>query len=180
MNAAPIKDWSTSQDIYWEYNCLQSFLLKRFFMKRKLITVSYQHVFSLSCLKQSELCVFPFEAGWINDMTQMYANLFVYQGCHEILATRFHCKIPWPVYRHDFSRNNKKNIQLDAEGSPPTFITYTYMQMELLHTKGHTSNPSNKCPKRGLMTTGGQIPIEKHYRSFMIFPWQPCVSCRDC
>ncbi len=38
--------------------------------------------------------------------------------------------------------------------------------MELLHTKGHTSNPWNKCPKRGLLTTGGQIPIEKHYHSF--------------
>ncbi len=25
--------------------------------------------------------------------------------------------------------------------------------------------PLNKCPKRGLMTTGGHIPIEKHYRS---------------
>ncbi len=33
------------------------------------------------------------------------------------------------------------------------------------HTKGHTSNPWNKCPRRGLMTTGGQIPIEKHYHS---------------
>ncbi len=30
-----------------------------------------------------------------------------------------------------------------------------------------TSNPWNKCPKRGLLTTGGQIPIEKHYRSFI-------------
>ncbi len=30
----------------------------------------------------------------------------------------------------------------------------------------HTSNPWNKCPKRGLMTTGGQIPIQKCYRSF--------------
>ncbi len=29
----------------------------------------------------------------------------------------------------------------------------------------HTSNPWNKCPKRGLLTTGGQIPIEKHYHS---------------
>ena len=33
----------------------------------------------------------------------------------------------------------------------------------------HTSNPWNKCPKRDLMTTGGQIPIEKHYRSFSVF-----------
>ncbi len=33
------------------------------------------------------------------------------------------------------------------------------------HTKGHTSNSWNKCPKRGLMTTDGQSPIEKHYRS---------------
>ncbi len=32
-----------------------------------------------------------------------------------------------------------------------------------------TSNPWNKCPKRGLMTTGGQIPIEKHYHSFTHF-----------
>ena len=39
--------------------------------------------------------------------------------------------------------------------------------MELPHTKGHTSNPWNRCPKRGLMTTGGQIPIEKHHRSFI-------------
>ncbi len=38
--------------------------------------------------------------------------------------------------------------------------------MELPHTKGHTSNPWNRCPKRGLLTTGGQIPIEKHYHSF--------------
>ncbi len=29
-------------------------------------------------------------------------------------------------------------------------------------------NPWNKCPKSGLMTTGGQIPIEKHYRSFVM------------
>ncbi len=34
------------------------------------------------------------------------------------------------------------------------------------HTKGHTSNPWNKCSMRGLLTTGGQIPIKKHYRSF--------------
>ncbi len=38
--------------------------------------------------------------------------------------------------------------------------------MELPHTKGHTCNPWNKCPKRGLLTTGGQIPIKKHYHSF--------------
>ncbi len=44
---------------------------------------------------------------------------------------------------------------------------YKCDDMELLHTKGHTSNPWNKCPKRGLLTTGGQIPIEKHYHSFI-------------
>ncbi len=26
----------------------------------------------------------------------------------------------------------------------------------------------HKCPKRGLMTTGGQIPIEKHYHSLRV------------
>ncbi len=36
--------------------------------------------------------------------------------------------------------------------------------MELLHTKGHTSNPWK------ITTTGEQIPIEIHYRSFK-FPW---------
>ncbi len=34
--------------------------------------------------------------------------------------------------------------------------------------KGHTSNPWNKCTKRGLMTTDGRIPIEKHYCSFQV------------
>ena len=43
-------------------------------------------------------------------------------------------------------------------------IEYAH-SMESPHTKGHASNPWNKCPKRGLMTTDGQIPIEKHYRS---------------
>ena len=42
--------------------------------------------------------------------------------------------------------------------------SYITCQWSLPHTKGHTSNPY-KCPKRGLLTTGGQIPIEKHYRS---------------
>ncbi len=37
--------------------------------------------------------------------------------------------------------------------------------MALIDTRGHTSNPWNKCPRRGLMTTGVQIPIQKHYRS---------------
>ncbi len=37
-------------------------------------------------------------------------------------------------------------------------------------------NPWNKCHKRGLMTTGGQIPIEKHYRSFSKFSWENCRS----
>ena len=46
-------------------------------------------------------------------------------------------------------------------------ITYIHDDMELPHTKGHTSNPWNKCPKRGLMTIGGQILIENHYRSFI-------------
>ncbi len=46
-------------------------------------------------------------------------------------------------------------------------ITYLH-DMELPHTKGHTSNPWNKCPKRGLMTTGRQIHIEQHYRSFTL------------
>ena len=36
----------------------------------------------------------------------------------------------------------------------------------LIH-KGHTSNQWNKCPKRGITTTGGQIPVEKHYRSLI-------------
>ncbi len=47
--------------------------------------------------------------------------------------------------------------------------TTSYMSviMELYHTKGHTNNPLNKCPKRGLMTTCGQIPIEKHYHSLV-------------
>ncbi len=40
--------------------------------------------------------------------------------------------------------------------------------MELPHTMGHTGNPWNNCPNRGLLTTGGQIPIEKHYRSLKI------------
>ncbi len=31
-----------------------------------------------------------------------------------------------------------------------------------------TSNPWNKCPKRGLMTTGGQIPFGKDYRSLAV------------
>ena len=31
-----------------------------------------------------------------------------------------------------------------------------------------TSNQWNKCPKRGIMTTGGQIPIEQHFRSFLL------------
>ncbi len=34
-----------------------------------------------------------------------------------------------------------------------------------IYTKGHTSNPWNKCPKRGLLTMDGQILIEKHYHS---------------
>ncbi len=38
--------------------------------------------------------------------------------------------------------------------------------MELLHTKGHPSNPWKKCPSIGFTTTGEQIPIEIHYHSF--------------
>ncbi len=41
-----------------------------------------------------------------------------------------------------------------------------FHSMWLPHTKGHTSNPWNKCPRRVLMTTGVQIPIEKHYHYF--------------
>ncbi len=41
-------------------------------------------------------------------------------------------------------------------------------------TKGHSSNPWNKCPKRGLVTMGGQIPIEKNYRSLLYLT--SCVS----
>ncbi len=37
--------------------------------------------------------------------------------------------------------------------------------IELHHTKCHNIHPRNKCPKRFLLTTGGQIPIEKHYHS---------------
>ncbi len=39
--------------------------------------------------------------------------------------------------------------------------------MELPYIKDHTSNPWNKCPKRGLISTGGQIPIEKNYHSLV-------------
>ncbi len=46
---------------------------------------------------------------------------------------------------------------------------YICEDMELPHTKGHTSNPWINCPKRGFLTTGGQIPIQKHYRSLYIF-----------
>ncbi len=35
----------------------------------------------------------------------------------------------------------------------------------ILHVSD-TSNPWKNCPKRGLRTTGGQIPIKKHCRSF--------------
>ncbi len=40
-------------------------------------------------------------------------------------------------------------------------------------------NPWNKCSKIGLMTTGGQIPIEKHYRSLLTVCLfiLPSVSC---
>ncbi len=41
--------------------------------------------------------------------------------------------------------------------------TASYMSViTYLHTKGHTSTPWNKCPRRGPLTMGGQIPIEKH------------------
>ncbi len=48
--------------------------------------------------------------------------------------------------------------------------TYLHIcdDMDFPHTKGHTSNPRHKCPKRGFMITGGQIPIEKRYRSLSV------------
>ncbi len=53
-------------------------------------------------------------------------------------------------------------------------ILHVSDNMELPHTTGHTSNPWNKCPKRGLLTMGGQIPIEKHYHSFK----RPIMTCQ--
>ncbi len=55
----------------------------------------------------------------------------------------------------------QKDIWMSAQSLlEPLLDMPTASYMELPHT-----NPWNKCPKRGLMTTGGQIPIEKHYRS---------------
>ena len=54
----------------------------------------------------------------------------------------------------------------------------TYLNM-LPYTKGHTIDPWNKCPKRGLWAMDGQIPIKKHYRSclpLMLVQWLP-KSC---
>ncbi len=38
-------------------------------------------------------------------------------------------------------------------GAPIEYAYSILDDMELPHTKGHTSNPWNKCPTRGLMTT---------------------------
>ena len=42
-----------------------------------------------------------------------------------------------------------------------------YVGMELPHTKGHTSNPLNKRPKRDLITTDGQIPY--YWKALSLF-----------
>ncbi len=48
--------------------------------------------------------------------------------------------------------------------SEPLLNMHTTFYMSVI-TYLDTSNPWSKCPKRGLTTTGGQIPIEKHYHS---------------
>ncbi len=63
---------------------------------------------------------------------------------------------------------NFKDTWKSNNGFPMGICPYFRLQYRnpyWICTKGHTSNPWNKCPKRGLMTMGGQIPIEKHYRS---------------
>ena len=67
------------------------------------------------------------------------------------------------------------NILHVSDQVPPQTHIIICDDMELPHTKGHTSNPWNKCPKRGLMTKDGQILIEKHYRSFQA--WLKKVDC---
>ncbi len=83
---------------------------------------------------------------------------------------------------YTFFRVDQKNIRSEFSLMlSPTILSYLGQwstmimmmnicdDMELPHTKGRTNNPWNKCSKRGLLTTGGQIPIEKHYRS--LFWW---------
>ena len=47
------------------------------------------------------------------------------------------------------------------------------------HPTCQTSNPWNKCPKRGLLTTGGQNPIEKHYHSLWMIDHALTPSLSD-
>ena len=57
--------------------------------------------------------------------------------------------------------------------------TASYMSViSNLNTKGHNSIPINNCPKskRGPMTMGGQIPIEKHCRSLWLWNVRFMVS----
>ncbi len=60
---------------------------------------------------------------------------------------------------------NEEKVIMDLPGSLPSSYWSPYWICTQYPTKGHTSNPWNKCPKRGRLTTGGQIPIEKHYHS---------------
>ena len=61
----------------------------------------------------------------------------------------------------------------------PLLNMHTASYMSVI-TKGHASN---QCPKRGLLTTGGQFPIEKHYCSLRIivsFTYQCFVLSLHC
>ncbi len=77
--------------------------------------------------------------------------------CYHHYANDMHPSHWWTVslfYQFSYTLNSHKKYGKNQ-------LTYTQHPTEI-----HTSNPWNKCPKRCILTTGGQIPIEKHYWSF--------------
>ncbi len=69
----------------------------------------------------------------------------------------------WPPWKRGAMTYYSRT--LDVRRAWPSFALYYINTHNILHVSVTYLHPWNKCPKRGLMTTGGQIPIEKHYRS---------------
>ena len=71
-------------------------------------------------------------------------------------------------------------VYLPGAYRSPYWICTQHPTCQWSCTKGHTSNPWNKCPERCLMTTDGPIPIEMHYCSFKTLSYFSCdISCKE-
>ncbi len=102
-------------------------------------------------------------------------------GLMEISASRRWPTAPTPkgLYLRPWSQTHKQRAIMVLPGYLPSpcwnpywiCTQHTTCQWSLTsiccHSMWFTRNPWNKSPKRCLLTTGGKIPIEVHYRSFL-------------